>query len=226
MSPSTALFRFYRPIILWFAAILVAVEVIAVTAICLSVELRFSFWLIVAGSAAKYWVLVVGIMLVAMNLRQFVSNGVTRHEFLRGVATFMAAVAIGFAVVVVAGHGLESLVVGAAGSRDPAYPVLTAGEALGEFGRVLPQALAWGVSGLLIAVGFYRFKAWIGLVVMVLGAVPAGVAGSLLSIPETGIGAAPVPYPAALALSLLATGLAAAAFQRVMSDVPIRRTAG
>jgi hypothetical protein len=226
MSVRSALFRFYRPIILWFGAILVTVEVIAVTAICLSIDLRFSFWLIVAGSAAKYWVLVVGIMLVAMNLRQFVSNGVTRHEFLRGVAVFLAIVAVAFGAVVVVGHGLESLVVGAIGRRDPAYPVLTAGEALGEVGRVVPQALAWGVSGALIAAGFYRFRPWIGLVVMLVGVLPAALAEGMLPVEETGVTAGGPPYLLGVLATLAATAVAAVVFRRVMSDVPIRRTAG
>jgi hypothetical protein len=224
MSVSAALFRIYRPIILIFTGLIVLAELIAVTVVVQFRDLNFSMWLVLAGNATKYWLLVVGIMLVGMQLRQFVSNGVTRHEFVAGAAVFLVVLAAGFTVAVALGHGLESVLVGAAGRRGPDYPVVGAGEMLKDVGRVLPSALAWPTSGALIALGFYRFHPLIGLVVMVLGSVPAMVTEGLLRVDEFGRTDGLLPYAPALLISVAATTVAAVAFRRLMSDVPIRRT--
>jgi uncharacterized membrane protein len=81
MSVHAALFRVYRPIMLWFGLILVLVVTTGVVVISAFGNAGFSLWLLVVGSASKYWLLVVGIMLVSMQLKQFVANGVTRHEY-------------------------------------------------------------------------------------------------------------------------------------------------
>jgi hypothetical protein len=227
MSPHGALFRIYRPIVVPFAAILVTVDLFITALVTYgNGEIGFSMWLVLAGNAAKYWLLVVGIMLVVMQLRQFVANGRTRHEFLAGAAVFGLIMSASFAAVVVLGHGLESVVLGAAGWRGDGYPALSLTGMLGEFGQVFPQTLGYLISGALIAAGFYRWNAWTGLVVMIGGAVPAAVASGLLGVDEFGDVPAHLPYALALALSLTATALAAWAFHRLISDVAIRRTAG
>jgi len=226
MSVSKALFRVYRPIVLPFAVILVVAEVIATVAVTHFKDIGFSMWLTLGGQAAKYWILVIGIILVAMHLRQFVVNGATRHEFLAGVAVFGLVLAVAWAIAIPLGHGIESAVLGAVGKRGPDYPVATAGGLVLQFGRQLPISLAYLVSGATIAVGFYRWRAWIGLGVMLGGAVPAFLTDWLLGFNEWGGLSHSVPYPAGLALSLAATALVAWGLRRAVSDVPIRRTAG
>ncbi|MFI5888893.1 hypothetical protein ACIA5D_02100 [Actinoplanes sp. NPDC051513] len=225
MSVTGALFRIYRPIIIPFAVLLVAVEAAIVSVVATVKDLDFSMWLVLGGSAAKYWLLVIGIILVAMQLRQFVVNGVTRHEFLAGLAVFGLVLVVGWAVAVVLGHEVESVLLDAFGARAANYPTLTAGGAVREFGAVLPVSAAYLVSGAAIAAGFYRFRVWIGLLAMLGGAVPAVVADGLLGVNEFGGLTDKVPYPAALALSLAATGLVAWGFHRAISDVAIRRAA-
>jgi hypothetical protein len=127
MSVTGALFRIYRPIMIPFAVLLVAVEVGVVSVVATVKDLDFSMWLVLGGSAAKYWLLVIGIILVAMQLRQFVVNGVTRHEFLAGLAVFGLVLVVGWAVAVVLGHEVESLLLDAFGARGADYPTLTAG---------------------------------------------------------------------------------------------------
>ncbi|GAA2657120.1 hypothetical protein [Paractinoplanes durhamensis] len=227
MSVHHALFRIYRPIIIPFAAILITVDLVISGLVVFGAgHLDFSMWLVLAGNAAKYWLLVVGIMLVVMQLRQFVANGATRHEFLTGAAIFGLILTAAFSAVVVLGHGLESVLLGAADRRGGGYPVLSATGMLSEFGQVFPEAVGYMTSGALIAAGFYRWRPRIGLAVMLGGAIPAGVADALLGVDEFGDMTALLPYAAALALSLAATALAAWAFHRVISDVPIKRTAG
>jgi hypothetical protein len=226
MSVTKALFRLYRPIALPFAVILVVADVIATVAVAHFQELGFSMWLVLGGQAAKYWILVIGIILIAMHLRQFVVNGATRHEFLAGVAVFGLVLAVVWAVAVPLGHGIESALLQAFDQRGTGYPVQTAGGALREFGRQLPISLAYLVSGATIATGFYRWPAWIGLAVMLGGAAPSVLTDWLLGFDEWNTVARDVPYPVGLALSLAATGLVAWGLHRAISDVPIRRTAG
>ncbi|WP_030436146.1 hypothetical protein [Actinoplanes subtropicus] len=226
MSVTRVLFRLYRPIILPFVVMIVLADVIATVAVTSVRHPDFSMWLVLGGAAAKYWILVIGIILVAMHLRQFVVNGATRHEFLAGVAVFGLILAVAWAIAVPLGHGIESAVLGAAGKRGPGYPVLTAGGALRQFGQQLPISLAYLVSGAMIATGFYRWRAWTGLVVMLGGAVPALATDWLLGFDVWGGLNRGVPYPAGLALSVAAIALVAWGLHRAISDVPIRPTAG
>ena len=104
MSVSAMLLRIYRPIIGWIIPIVITVEVVAVTAILSVNPMPFSFWLVIVGAMAKYWPLVVGIMLITMHFRFFVTNGCTRREYLRGLAVFgLGVVLVAPAVVVVSG---------------------------------------------------------------------------------------------------------------------------
>ncbi|GAA0538985.1 hypothetical protein GCM10010172_20220 [Paractinoplanes ferrugineus] len=227
MSAHHLLFRVYRPIIIVFTAILLTSDLVVTTLVVVGTgHIGFSMWIVLAGYAAKYWLLVVGIMLVVMQLRQFVANGGTRHEFLAGAAVFGLIVTAGFAAVVTIGHGVESMVLGAGDWRGDGYPTLPLDGMLGQFGQLFPESLAYLMSGAMIAAGFYRWRPLIGLVVMVGGAIPAAVADGLLGVDEFGHVAARLPYPVALALSLAATALVGLALRRAISDVPIKRTAG
>lgn len=226
MSVTKALFRVYRPVILPFAVIIVVAEVIATVAVARFTDVRFSMWLVLGGQAAKYWILVVGIILIAMHLRQFVVNGATRHEFLAGVSVFGLVLALAWAVAVPLGHGIENALLAAFDARGPGYPVPTVGGSLLRFGQQLPISLAYLVSGATIAAGFYRWRAWIGLGVMLGGAVPALVTDWLLGFNEWGGLPHDVPYAAGLPISLATTALVAWGLHRAISDVPIRRTAG
>jgi hypothetical protein len=226
MTVGAVLLRLYRPVIIPFAAILVAVEVIAVFWLASVKRPDYSMWLVLAGSAEKYWLLVIGIILVAMNLRQFVANGVTRHEFLAGSAVYGVVLALGWSVALVLGHVIEALLLDAAGRRGDGYPGIGPADLLDQFGHALPLALGWMVSGALIAAGFFRWRPLLGLIVMVGGLVPAAVAEGLLAYNEFGDGMEKLPYPAALAISVAVTAAGAAALYRAVSDTPIRRAAG
>ena len=226
MSVSSALLRLYRPVILPFVAILVTCELVAVIWLAAVKRPDFSMWLVLAGSAEKYWLLVIGIILVSMNLRQFVANGVTRREFLAGSAIYGLTLALGWSVALVLGHVVEYLLLGAFGRRGDDYPGIGPVALLDHFGHVLPLALAWLVTGAVIAAGFYRWRAWLGLIAMLGGALPAAVAEGLLAYDEFGSGPDRLPYPAAVAISLVVTVLGALAGYRALGDVPIRRTAG
>jgi hypothetical protein len=222
MNVTVTLLRLHRTIALWITAIIVVVVSIGLLVITQAGPMRFSFWLAMAGSIAKYWPVVVGIVLISMYFRQFTAHGVTRREFLVAAAGLGLVIAVGFATLVTAGHALESAVLGLTDQRGGGYPPANAG----EFGRVFPISLGYFTSGVLITAGFYRFRPWIGLALLVPGALPAVAANGLLGLNEFGEGVDRLAYPPALAISLAAIVAGAAAIWALMRDVPIRRAAG
>jgi hypothetical protein len=222
MNVTVILLRQHRTIALWLGAILVVVVSAGLVVIAQAGPLQFSFWLAIAGSMAKYGLLVAGIMLVSMHFRLFVSQGVTRHEFLIAAALAGLVFAAVFAVVVTGGHAAESAVLGLADQRAAGYPAVR----LSEAGRVFPVALGYFISGMLIAAGFYRFRPLPGLALLVPGLLPMFVAEVLLSFNELGDRSELMAYAPALAITMAVIALGAAAAWTLMRDVPIRRAAG
>jgi hypothetical protein len=222
-----SLTRTFRPVVLWF---LCAVTVIAVAASIVAAgvsDLGYSLWLIILGHSTKWWLLVVGTLLIATHLKLYVANGITRRDFLLGSALFGAGAVVAIALLIPAGHGVEQLVWTIAGTPPAGYPEFSAAGAVREFGHYLPIGLGFLVSGAFIGAAFYRFPWWAGLVLIVPGIMPAITADALLG----GVGADPpatrgLPYAGALAVSLLVTLLMAAMVGAAMRDVTIRRTAG
>lgn len=135
------LVRIYLPVLLSFLAFMVPAVVITdiVTGpIGHSDPVPGGFWLLIVGSATKYWLLIVGILLATMQLRVFVANGVTRRDFTTGAARFGLVAAVALAVLVVGGHAVESAVV--TGGLTDVHPPA-------EFLRQLSGLLAFGVGG-------------------------------------------------------------------------------
>jgi hypothetical protein len=224
---TTILFRVYRPVLFWSLGVIVVACALLMAIISSFTAPQFSLWLLVFGSATDYWLLVVGVMLVSVHLRQFVSNGVTRRAFVGGAAAFGAALAVAFAVLVPLGHGVESASVHAAAAPGTDYPAFSGSIALREFGHALPGELAYLVSGLAIAAAFYRYGPWPGILLLLPGALPIAVTQGFLGADENGrVDTRVLPYAAAVLLSLAVTALVAALYQRQMRDVAIRRTAG
>jgi hypothetical protein len=223
----TTLLRIYRPVGLWFWCTMIICIAAVDTLLATHDSVNFSLWLLVAGTAAKYWLLVVGLLLINAQLKQFVTNGVTRRDFRTGSAVFGLVAAVLFALIVVAGHGVEQALTGLAGPLPADYPDLSASSALSEFGHVLPAELAYLVSGAAIAAGFYRYGPLPGLLIIVPGLVP-------VALTETLLGRGPhgepltrfLPYGVALVVTLVAVALVALMYSRELRDVTIRRSAG
>jgi len=220
------LLRIYRPVALWFWVTMIVCVAVGMTVVSRLTDPTFSLWLVIPGLAAKYWLGVVGLLLVSLHLRQFVANGITRHDFLAGAAMAGVLLAVLFAAAVPLGHAAEQLLLHLAGPLPPQYPTTSPGTALREFGHVLPGALAFVVAGAAAAAGFYRFGAWGGLALLPIAVLPVAVAEALLGVNEKGgFDVRFVPYAAAVLITLAVTGLGALLFQREVRDVAIRRAA-
>lgn len=218
------LLRIYRPIGLWFWSAAIVGVGTALAVVLRFADLPFSLWLLIAGSAAKYWLSVIGVLLVSSHLRQFVATGVTRRGFLAGAGLFGLIGALLFTAVVTAGHGIEQWVQELARPLPDGYPLLSVGS---EVLHVLPPELAYLVSGAAITAGFYRFGPLRGLLLILPGVLPAAVSEGLLGRGPRG---EPVtrllPLGLAVAASLLVTALVAVICQRLIRDVTIRRAMG
>jgi hypothetical protein len=218
------LLRIYRPVALWFWVTMIVCVAIGMTVVSRLTDPTFSLWLVVAGAAAKYWLGIVGMLLVSLHLRQFVANGITRHDFVAGAAIAGVLVAVAFAAAVPLGHAAEQLLLDLAGPLNPQYPATSPGIALREFGHVLPAALAFLAAGAAAAAGFYRVGVWGGLALLPIAVLPAVAAEALLGVNEEGgFEVRFVPYAAAALITLAMTALGALLFQRAVRDVPIRR---
>lgn len=228
MSPrmlvAVNLLRAYRPAALWFWAVMVVGVAIGMTVVTRLTDPTFSLWLVVAGAAAKYWLGVVGVLVVSMHLRQFLAHGITRRDFLAGAALAGLLVAVLFALAVPLGHGVEQLLLSGVGELPGRYPTTSFGTGLREFGHVLPASLAFLVTGAAATAGFYRFGAWGGLALLPLAVLPVGAAEALLGVDEHGgFDVRFVPYAVAALITLAATALGGLLVHREMHAVAIRR---
>ncbi|GGQ37973.1 hypothetical protein [Couchioplanes azureus] len=210
------LHRHRLPLLLVAVALLVGLVATALV-VGAATDPGFSPWLTVAGSAVKYWLGAFGILLVVTHLRHFVAAGLTRRAVLAGGAALGALLALGGAVLVPLGHGLEEALIG---DVSAGYPPWSPAVAVGEFGRLLPICLAFLVSGTVLAAAFYRFGTWRGLPLAALAGLPLLVSQELLRSDGSDL-----PYPAALAVSLAVTLLGAVLCRWLVSDVAIRRPA-
>jgi len=231
MSPrrlvTSELLRIYRPVVLWFLAVMILCAGIGMTAVSRVTDPTFSLWVMIFGTASKCWLVAVGAVLISLHLRQFVTNGITRRAFMAGSALFGLLAVVLFALAVPLGHGVEQVLLGIGGPLPPGYPTVSAGAAAGEFGHVLPSSLAFLVAGAAISAGFYRFGALGGLALIIPSVLPIGVAEALLGADGKGrFDTGPVPYAVALLISLAVTALAALLFHRATRHVAIRPAPG
>jgi hypothetical protein len=170
-----------------------------------------SLWLLVAGTGAKYWLGVVGTLLIALQLKSFVANGITRRAFLTGAAVFSLTLALIFTLLAPIGHFVEWRLIGLFIDLPDRYPVFTMSAGLSEFGHLLPANVALIVTGAAVTAGYYRFGGLGGLLAMVPALLPMGVAEWLFNFDDGGttITTKFLPYVPALLVSLAVSLLGA-----------------
>ena len=219
----TGLNRMYRPISIWFWCTLIVGVAIADVIIETVADPGFSLWLVIAGSAAKYWLGVVGVLLVSTNLRHFVAGGITRRDFLAAASLFGLAACLIFAVIVPVGHGVEAGLRGLNGPLPADYPHFSVSVALGEFAHQLPSCLAFLVASAAVTAGFYRFGALRGFALLVPALLPVAFAEVFLGIGDEGeLGARFLPVAVAVLLTLVVTALVVLLTQRTLRHTAIR----
>jgi hypothetical protein len=224
MNVAEVLFRLYRPVVLWFGLALVLIEAVAVVVPLVLGRTTVSIWLLVAGSATRYWLLVIGILLVSTHLRRFVAGGATRREFFFAVILLGACISVAVAILMPLGHGLENAVLASAGRRTADYPAFTAGSALRESGRTLAISLAYFISGTLFAMAYHRNSPWVGTALIIPCAVPLVASQVLLGYDIAAVTDGVLPYLPALLLTLVVVVTGAIVLRTTIRDVALRRT--
>ncbi|GAB7050577.1 hypothetical protein [Catenuloplanes indicus] len=192
---AVSLFRRTAPAYAAFAALLIATVALVGTLIAVHGSLTESVWHLGAASTVKWFVGPVAILLIPVLLRHYVALGVTRRQFLGGALLFGVGSAGAFALLFLAGLGVERFVYGAAGLMDgltDAYPVDSVGTAFAVLIRAFLIYLAHFCSGWLIGAGFYRFGPFAGLLLIAPSMIPALGSELLFGTEWSPIGAATV----------------------------------
>ncbi|MEV6847267.1 hypothetical protein [Actinoplanes sp. NPDC051411] len=224
MNVAEVLFRLYRPVVLWFGLALVLIEAVAVVVPLILGQATGSIWLLVAGSATRYWLLVIGILLVSTHLRRFVAGGATRREFFFAVLLLGAGISVAVAILIPLGHGLENAILAPAGHRTSGYPAFSGRSALRESGQALAVSLCFFVSGTLFGMAYHRYSPWIGTALILPCAVPLVASQILLGYDIAAVEDGVLPYLPAFLLTLVAAAAGTVALRATTRDIALRRT--
>ncbi len=86
------------PMVAGYWAIMIPIYTVIITVIVTVGDTDVSIWATSGGSAPKYFLLAVGVMLTTAHLPVYVGNGVTRRDFAYGASLYILAVAGVYAV--------------------------------------------------------------------------------------------------------------------------------
>lgn len=166
------------PMVAGYWAIMLTVYAVIITVVVAVGDTDVSIWATSGGSAPKYFLLAVGVMLTTVFLPTYVGNGVTRRDFALGASLYNLAVAGVYAVLMTLGFLVEHAIYTSAdlmgGLTDP-YPVRALGDGLETFVAELLVGLAYLCSGWLMGSCFYRFGSWWGIGLIPVTVLPAVV---------------------------------------------------
>jgi hypothetical protein len=166
--------------IVW-AVTLVICLLVLVTAGLLDAELDDSLWQGLGAGWQRWLVLAAGVTMMPAFGPILITNGATRRRLAESAVVTLALVALGGALVIVAGYVVEDVVFAANG-----WPHMVDDRSAGGIGFLAAVALegwvslaAYFVSGWLIGIGFYRFNNGVAVPLILPSLAPA-VAANLL----------------------------------------------
>jgi hypothetical protein len=151
------------PMIAGYWAIMLPVYAIILALVIPLGDPRTSIWATSGGSAPKYFLAAMGVMITTVFLPIYVGNGVTRRHFALGATAYLAVLAVIFAVPMVLGYGVEHAVYSAndllALQTDP-YPVRSVGDGFETFLEEFCVGGVYVLGGWLVGSCFYRYGVW------------------------------------------------------------------
>jgi hypothetical protein len=151
------------PMIGGYWAIMAVIYAFILTLAVALAEPDVSIWATSGGSAPKYFMAAIGIMMTAVFLQVYIGQGVTRRHFALGASAYLAAVAVVYALVMTLGYTIEHAIYAAndllARQTDP-YPVLSIGDGFGTFLEETCVGVIYLLAGWLTGSWFYRFGVW------------------------------------------------------------------
>lgn len=176
--------------------------------------------------------MVIGILLTPISLASFVSNGVTRRDFIKGVSVVLSVYAAISALIITIGYPIEQLVYDRYGwqleMKNP-HLFTSAAQPGWIFIEYFFLFFAYFGSGWLIGSGFYRFNWRIGMVLSLVGLVPAIAMEVVLSSDWMGtllqsvLGVARTPHAIVILLAVIVGALLVALNFLTLRSVAIKK---
>ncbi|HCT79180.1 MAG TPA: hypothetical protein DGT23_22005 [Micromonosporaceae bacterium] len=200
------LFKAYRPVYAWFWGIVAVV----LAGIAVSFEVfghytlddeRVSVWESVGQQGPRWFLFVMGILFVTINLPVVIANGITRRAYYRGAIIFTVLSAAAFTVLLMAGFGVEYAVYTANGMMaelPKEYPINSMGEAAKFAAKSFLALLAFMLSGWIVGLVFYRLRVWLAIALTPFAALP--ISGASLPIDSWAAGVATAGLTIAVAV--------------------------
>jgi hypothetical protein len=215
-------------------AIMLFVYAVIVASVSTQADADVSIWATSGGSAPKYFLLALGIML-SVQLPIFVGNGVTRRDFAAGASMYVAVIALGYGALMAAGFAVEHAIYSANDlltvQKDP-YPVQSVADGLGMFVGETIVGMVYLCVGWLIGTSFYRLGVWWGIGLIPLEAVPVAVAEMGFNSLwmgyglNRGLGIEAPPLLVGVLIGLAALAILWAANFVLLRDIPIKKVSG
>ncbi|MDQ7905596.1 hypothetical protein RB614_13830 [Phytohabitans sp. ZYX-F-186] len=208
----------------------------AIVALVLAVgDVDVSIWATSGGSAPKYFLLAVGVMLATVYLPVYVGNGVTRRDFALGASLYILLAAAVYAVFMTLGFAIEYPIYSARdlmGNLTDPYPVRSMADALAMLVGQLLVGAVYLVCGWLMGTCFYRLGAWWGIVLIPLTVLPAVVteigfdALWLGYAINNGLGIEPPPLAVGVLMAVASIAVAWVANFVLIRTVAIKKVSG
>jgi hypothetical protein len=167
------------PLVAGYWSIMLAIYAAIMTVILTVGDTDVSIWATSGGSAPKYFLMAIGIMLTTAYLPVYVGNGVTRRDFARAASGYVVAVAAVYAVIMTLGFAVEYALYSDAdlfGDLTDPYPVRSVADALTVLVEEVFVGIAYLCVGWLLGTCFYRLGTWWGIGLIPVTLVPAVVA--------------------------------------------------
>ncbi|MFC0530866.1 hypothetical protein [Phytohabitans kaempferiae] len=230
-----AQFRAGLPMVAYYWAIMFAVYALIMTVVLTVADTEVSIWATSGGSAPKYFLLAVGVMLTTVYLPMYIGNGVTRRDFALGASICIVAVAVVYAVTMTLGFAIEYAIYSAGdlfgGLEDP-YPVRSLGDGMITLVEELLVGTVYLCCGWLLGTFFYRFGALVGIALIPVSVVPAVVTETMfdslwlgLGINE-GLGLEPPALPVGVLVAVASIAVAWLVNFALVRAVSIKKVSG
>jgi hypothetical protein len=164
------------PMVAGYWGIMIPIYLAIITVIVTVGDTEVSIWATSGGSAPKYFLLAVGVMLTTAYLPVYVGNGVTRRDFAYGASLYVLAVAAVYAVLMTLGFAIEYAIYTSAdlmGNLTDPYPVRSVADGLDTLVAELLVGTVYLCCGWVMGTCFYRFGTWWGIGLIPVTLVPA-----------------------------------------------------
>ncbi|TVX91634.1 hypothetical protein [Paenibacillus agilis] len=177
---------------MWYTGILVVLHIASTATSYTGIELNLSQSALINGEAgwsilntalttSKGFFLVCGLLSMGAVIKYYVSNGVTRLDYFKGIIQSIFYLSLSFTAVAALLFGLEVLIINMMGIETNIHVPLV------FYLKIVLDVILFYLVGWFIAAGFYRLHVWFGFVCIAIAV--------LLAFVQSGIWGESVPIP-------------------------------